>query len=130
MVGIPSGVPGCVQGRCTLSRVGTGPVLAFCPLQSPVKFTQTGLARGDLLQLPRDEQLGFDPVSDPLAMMGSEVDSKDVYIKADLDLDCRQFTTSDQVGGGELAAELGQLGVTVAGGPGELAAGTAMMQCV
>lgn len=90
------------------------------PLQSPVKFTQTGLAKGSLLQLPRDEQLGFGPASDPLAMMGSEVDSKDVYIKADLDLDCRQFTTSDQVGGAELAAELGELGVTVAGGSREL----------
>jgi hypothetical protein len=67
------------------------------PMQSPVKFTQTGIASGSGL-LPR-EQLNFDmgPSSDPLNSSGYEVDVKDVYIEAGDDMDCRQFTTSDQV---------------------------------
>lgn len=68
------------------------------PMQSPVKFTQTGITSCSGGLLPR-EQLNFDlgPSSDPLNSSGYEVNAKDVYIEAGDDLDCRQFTTNDQV---------------------------------
>ena len=71
------------------------------PLASPVKFHQTGLASGEML-LPR-QQLTFvdtgptEVASDPLNSSGYEVEAKHVYIEAGDDLECRQFTTSDQV---------------------------------
>ena len=63
------------------------------PMQSPVKF-KTGMPSGQMLaSIPR-AQLDFN--LDPIDSIGEEVDVKNVYIKATDDLECRQFTTSDQ----------------------------------
>lgn len=63
------------------------------PMQSPVKF-KTGMPSGQMLaSIPR-AQLDFN--LDPIDGIGNEVDVKNVYIKATDDLECRQFTTSDQ----------------------------------
>jgi hypothetical protein len=63
------------------------------PMQSPVKF-KTGMPSGQMLaSIPR-AQLDFN--LDPIDSIGNEVDVKNVYIKATDDLECRQFTTSDQ----------------------------------
>jgi len=64
------------------------------PMQSPVKF-KTGMPSGQMLaSIPR-AQLDFN-LGDPIESIGNEVDVKNVYIKATDDLECRQFTTSDQ----------------------------------
>ena len=63
------------------------------PMQSPVKF-KTGVPSGQMLaSIPR-AQLDFN--LDTIDSIGNEVDVKNVYIKATDDLECRQFTTSDQ----------------------------------
>jgi len=79
------------------------------PIQSPVKFTQTGIASG--YPLPR-EHLNFDlgPNSDPVNSSGYQtLDVKDVNLVDDVDdLECcQQFTTSDQLS--NAVASLGDL---------------------
>lgn len=102
------------------------------PLQSPVKFTQTGIASGHML-MPR-EQLNFGdcPSSDPLNSSGYEMEAKHVYIEAGDDLECRQFTTSDQVTElGELAT--GHHGELESVGQGELTdllGGSSLLECI
>jgi len=67
------------------------------PTNSPVKPHSSSLAL-----LPR-EQLNFDLGSDTSANThSSEMDMKKVYIECGDDLDCNQFTTSDQCEGGSV----------------------------
>jgi len=85
---------------------GSGESDSDCsPTNSPVKQHAVNMAL-----IPR-EQLNFDLGSDNNSHQGhsSEIDMKKVYIECGDDLDCNQFTTSDQcddasvVGGGVLS---------------------------